>query len=211
MNRIGAVLLLVLISCGRNERQLPPGDGIKIEWTDNLSGDFSFKDSWSYPEGVYINAHGQLSCDGLCPPETDAMKDANGKIYPDSLAAFYSVVDTSHLYHSLRSEAAVHEWAGTHFISVKRAGKDTVICTTQNNAATHSSLHIILAGNRAVPVIRLTSISRTPEEIIPYKAGRMQIDAPMWRKGILKASFDFTFDVEGGMYWRGAIYARVEE
>lgn len=154
---------------------------------------------------------GQLSCDGLCPPETDAMKDANGKIYPDSLAAFYSVVDTSHLYHSLRSEAAVHEWAGTHFISVKRTGKDTVICTTQNNAATHSSLHIILTGNRAVPVIRLTSISRTPEEIIPYKAGRMQIDAPMWRKGILKASFDFTFDVEGGMYWRGAIYARVEE
>ena len=29
-----------------------------------LTGDFSFKDNWSYPEGVYWNEFGQLSCEG---------------------------------------------------------------------------------------------------------------------------------------------------
>ena len=32
---------------------------ITIEWVDNLSGDFSFTNNWSYPEGVYKNEYGQ--------------------------------------------------------------------------------------------------------------------------------------------------------
>ena len=61
---------------------------ILIKWVENLAGDFSFIKKWSYPEGVYKNEYGQLSCDGLCPPEIDAMKDSTGRIYADSLRAF---------------------------------------------------------------------------------------------------------------------------
>ena len=64
---------------------------IQITWADNLLGDFSFKENWEYLEGVYKNEFGQLSCDGFCPPETDQMKDKNGKIFEDSLAAFYQL------------------------------------------------------------------------------------------------------------------------
>ena len=61
---------------------------ISIKWVDNIENDFSFKERWSYPEGVYKNKFGQLSCDGICPPEIDQMKNEEGKIYPDSLKAF---------------------------------------------------------------------------------------------------------------------------
>lgn len=56
---------------------------ISIKWVDNIENDFSFKERWSYPEGVYKNKFGQLSRDGICPPEIDQMKNEEGKIYPD--------------------------------------------------------------------------------------------------------------------------------
>ena len=94
-----AGLISLSLTTGKGET-LKPGT-VQITWVKELSGDFSFKDQWDYPEGVYINTFGQVSCDGFCPPETDAMTDENGRIFDDSLAAFYQLVDTTHLYHSI--------------------------------------------------------------------------------------------------------------
>ena len=61
--------------CGQNTKGPVRTSSIPvlINWVDQLSGDFSFTKIWSYPEGIYKNEYGQISCDGFCPPEIDTM------------------------------------------------------------------------------------------------------------------------------------------
>ena len=209
-------LMLVLISCSltvSNNEKLNLGE-IKINWTDNLSGDFSFKENWSYPEGVYKNEFGQLSCDGLCPPEIDRMKDEKGKIFKDSLVSFYQLVDTTHQFHSIQSEAWSYEWSETHFATATKLNNDTVLCFTQSNVATHSRLNLIITKNKCIPIIELNSITSTEITIYTCKSGKIEIDRDFWEKGILKAKFYFIFDHKENsqkeMYWKGNIYANIE-
>jgi hypothetical protein len=196
-----------------SKKKLNSGE-VPLQWVDNLAGDFSFKDSWSYPEGVYRNEFGQLSCDGICPPETDKMKDENGKIYENSLVSFYKLVDTTHIFHSIASEAWAYEWTGTDYLIAERKNKDTVVCCTENNVATHSSLHLIITKNTVMPTIVLTSIiNENGTKIYTCKSGQMVIDKILWDDGILKATFDFDFyhnEDTNKMYWKGNIYAAIE-
>ena len=106
-----SLLFLIGISCKTVEKESNSTHKIKIEWTENLEGDFSFKEKWNYPEYVYKNRFGQLSCDGDCPIEIDRMKDESGKIYQDSLQAFYKVIDTTHIFHSLKSKNRMYEYS----------------------------------------------------------------------------------------------------
>ena len=187
---------------------------IPITWVDNLKGDFSFAKNWDYPEGVYKNEFGQLSCDGNCPPGIEAMKDENGKIYSDSLRSFYKLVDTTHLYHTIKSEAFTKEWVGTNTISIQKINKDSVICFTHTNVATHSSLYFTLARGKCIATIQLFSISRSKGmKLFTCKSGEIQIDRGLWRKGTLKANFNFIFHTPTGerqaFFWRGKILARI--
>lgn len=211
------ILTLGLISCGltfyKNEK-VRYGE-IKISWIDNLTGDFSFKENWDYLEGVSKNDFGQLSCNGLCPPEIDKMKDVNGKIFEDSLKAFYQLIDTTHQFHSIQSDAWAYEWAGTNFITATRINDDTLVCFTHNNLATHSSLILTITKENCIPKIKLNSIvGKTGTKIYTCKSGQIEIDKKLWVKGILKAKFDFTFHHEENpkkeMYWKGNIYATIE-
>lgn len=209
-------LILGLISCGLsydNNEKVQIGE-IKISWTDNLSGDFSFIESWDYPEGVYKNDFGQLSCDGLCPPEIDRMKDENGKIYKDSLTAFYQLVDTTHQFYSIESDAWTYEWAGTNFVTAIRKNSDTTICYTHNDVATHSSLILTIIKDKCIPTIELNSIIPIGTKIYNCKGGQIKIDKNVWEKGILKANFNFIFDhtenPKKPMYWKGKIYSKVD-
>jgi hypothetical protein len=103
MKIFSVILFIVAISSTQWITAQSTGHKIAIQWTDHLDGDFSFKDNWSYPEGIYRNEFGQLSCDGLCPPEIYEMKDENGRIRDEQLTVFYQLVDTIHQYHSIRS------------------------------------------------------------------------------------------------------------
>jgi len=187
---------------------------ITIQWVDHMEGDFSFKDNWSYPEGIYLNQFGQVSCDGLCPPEIDDMKDDNGKIKAEMLHAFYLLVDTTRQYHSILSEARVYEWAGTDFIQANRISRDTVICSTLNNAATHSSLQMVITDNKVKPTIILTSVKANESSIFTCMDGSIIINRHLWEQGIIQATFHFIFDgvMNDGqqMWWKGLIYAKVE-
>lgn len=202
-----------LVSCGNGRSQNM--HEIRIQWVDNLPGDFSFKDDWSYPEGVYRNEFGQLSCDGFCPPETDAMFDGERRILADSLEPFYNLVDTTHLYHSISSEAWTYEWTGTDFIIIKRIHRDTILCYTMNNAATHSRLHLEITGNTVIPTIELNSITSIGLKIFSCTGGTMTIDRSFWEKGLLKAVFNFDFEdkerPDEPMNWKGKIYAEIED
>jgi hypothetical protein len=210
-------LTIGLISCGLNldkNEKVKSGE-IETRWVDNLTGDFSFTKNWDYPEGVYKNEFGQLSCDGLCPQEIDRMKDENGKIYKDSLTAFYKFVDTTHQFHSIQSDAWTYEWAGTNFVTVTKKNADTTICYTHNNVATHSSLILTITKDKCIPTIELNSVvSSIGKKTYTCKTGRIEIDKNFWEKGILKANFDFVFDhkekPDKPMYWKGKIYANID-
>jgi hypothetical protein len=208
-------LIIGVISCGltldKNEK-VKSGE-IEINWVENLNGDFSFTKNWDYPVGVYKNEFGQLSCDGLCPPEIDRMKDENGKIYEESLTGFYKLVDTTHQFHSIQSDAWTYEWAGTNFVTVAKKNADTTICYTHNNVATHSSLILTIIKDKCIPTIELISVTPTGTKIYKCKGGQIEIDKSLLENGIFKANFDFVFDHTENpnkpMYWKGKIYAKI--
>ncbi len=206
------LLIVGAIACDSTNK-LKPGQ-IPITWQDSIAGDFSFKEQWDYAERVYKNEFGQLSCDGLCPSEIDNMKDENGKIYNDSLQAFYKLIDTTHQSHSIQSDATTYEWTGTDFITIEKHGNDSIVCYTQTNSATHSSLNLIISKNIVTPSISFTSIATTGTETYLCNGGQIAIDQNLWHKGIMKATFNITFNHKKKsnkpMYWKGKIYAKIE-
>lgn len=214
MAKIWICLFLIagFISCGQannKTKRNEPGE-ISITWVDDLPGDFIFTENWDYPEGVYINEFGQLSCDGICPPETEAMKDETGRIFKDSLTAFYNLVDTT-----IQSDARCYEWAGTNFVTARAINSDTTVCFTHNNASTHSSLHLVITQKQCTPTIELNSVAGAGEIIIyPCQSGQIEIDRKLWNKGILKATFNFAFDdkedPDKPLSWEGKIYTKIE-
>ena len=211
MNRFLILMSVLLLWSCKKEKPVQ----VKINWVDSLPGDFSFTKKWEYPEGVYRNEFGQLSCDGICPPEIDAMKDENGKIKPDSLAAFYKVVDTTHLYHTLQSNAWAHEIREANFMTAKKIAKNTIICASDLNIATINTLQLILENNICIPIIELsrTSDAKGRNRYI-CKSGKISIDKESLKKGILKADFNFNFihpqNPSKPMYWKGKIETPVE-
>lgn len=188
---------------------------ININWTDSLVGDFSFTNNWDYPEGVYMNTFGQLSCDGICPIEIENMKAENGQIYKDSLPAFYQLVDTSHLHHTIACDAWCYEWAGTNYVTANKK-KDTIICATLCNAGTHCSLKLTITKNTCLPIIELNSVANNSgHSIYTCNTGKIELDRTLWNKGILKATFSFTFNHQENpskpMFWKGKIVTKIHE
>ncbi len=149
---------------------------VNITWVDKVEGDFSFTDDWSYPMGVYKNQHGQVSCDGLCPPEIDKMKDSTGRIYDKYLKKFYKIIDTTHYYHSIKCEAHTYEFAGTDFITVWRAKGDTVKASTSCHVSTHASLDFKIIGSECIAVIDLNSITNSGSAVFPCLGGYLKIE-----------------------------------
>ncbi|WP_282049773.1 hypothetical protein [Maribacter aquivivus] len=214
-NKLSIILLLLLtaISCKTIEKKTVTHPSIEIEWTTDLKSDFSFKENWSYKEGVYKNSHGQLSCDGSCPAAIDRMKDNTGKIYKDSLQAFYKLIDTTHVYHSLRSENRMYEYSGTDYIEFKKLKNGTIKGESQSNVSTHSNLIIELKNNSCNASVYFNSIRNIGINTFPLKSGTIKIDKALYESGIVKAVFDFEFvntlETDNQLYWKGKIYSNI--
>jgi hypothetical protein len=188
---------------------------IKIQWVDNLNGDFDFRTKWSYPDGIYKNQFGQLSCDGFCPEGTESMKDIEGKIYTDSLTKFYQLVDTTHQFHTILSEAWCYEWAGTDYVTAKLKDENQITCYTHSNSGTRCKLILEIINDTCIPRIELNSISSPGLKTYYCKGGFIKIDKNLWIKGILKAEFHFEFnntdEPDRKMFWKGKIYTMIEK
>jgi len=188
---------------------------IRIKWVDNLNGDFGFITKWSYPEGIFKNKFGQLSCDGICPKGIESMKDSEDKIYADSMPRFYQLVDTTHLFHSISCEAWCYEWAGTDFITAKQKNKNQITCVTHSSSGTHCKLILEIKNDTCIPRIELNSISSLGLKTYYCQGGFIKIDRESWIKGILKAEFDFDFNNTDEpvreMFWKGKIYTMIEK
>ena len=217
--KIGLITIVFLTLIGISFRTIEEeanSDGkIKIEWTENLEGDFSFKNEWRYPEGIYKNQHGQLSCDGICPPEIDGMKDASGKIYDDSLEAFYNIVDTAHMALSLKSENRMYEYSGTDFMEFTKQKDGTIRGFSLMNVSTHSALIIEIQHDHCSVWVDFNSITDLGEHTFPLENGSIKMDQSLFEKGIIKATFDFTFEntlnPNEKLFWKGQIYSRIKD
>lgn len=211
-------LIIFSSPCRGQVAQDPKKDAsepITIKWVDDLLGDFSFTNNWSYPPGVEMKADGKAGCGdgGSCPERCYSMLDRNGIVIKDSAQIFYQLLDTAHQHHSIQCEAWCYEWAGTDFVEVFRDSKDGIFCYTTTGIATHCSLQLEILKNICKATIDLNSI--TPDGCATYYCtdGFIMIDKKLWEKGIMKAEFSFNFeyneDPERPIYWKGKIYAKI--
>lgn len=217
-NSIVFFSLIIFIShlWGQNSKESVKATSIPvlINWINQLPGDFSFTQNWSYPEGIYQNEYGQLSCDGFCPPEIEAMKDSTGRIYEDSLHAYYEIIDTTHQVHSIQCEAWCYEYNGTDFMEVNRTGNDSFHCFTLTGISTHCSLNLDIKHDSCLATIELNCTNQ-PDNVIFYcTKGNISIDKNRWKEGIMKAVFSFDFEnkmrPKKPFYWKGKIYAKIK-
>ncbi|HLP19674.1 MAG TPA: hypothetical protein VK174_05205 [Chitinophagales bacterium] len=189
---------------------------LQITWAKNLPDSFAFSESWSYPNNVELKSDGRAGYFNTgFYPELDQMLDSNGIVIADSAIAFYQTLDTSHQYHSLKSETDCYEWAGSDYIIAQEVSSDSVYCYSLCNAASHCSLEMLLVDNKCYVQISLLSIKGNNGEIyFPCTGGTITIDKNLWKSGKMKAMFDLRFkpDNDGRpTYWRGKILAQISK
>jgi hypothetical protein len=186
---------------------------IAINWVNRLIGNFLFVNDWSYPPGVEMKMDGRAGCadGGFCPERCSSMLDSNGIVLNDSTQIFYQLLDTTHQPHSICCEARCFEWAGTDFIEVFYKSKDSTFCSTAKDIGTHCSLHLEIINDICIASIELNSIIRNMSDTYYCSGGHISIDKKLWKKGIMKAKFNFNFDNKGEskstFFWKGNIYA----
>lgn len=186
---------------------------VDLKWVDSLDADFSFTEEWDYPEGVYVNQWGQLSCDGLCPMEIDRMKDDLGRIYDDSLEVFYTIIDTTHIYRSHSAEVRAYEYFEVNH----------VICSIENGRVRLET--ICDAGNHSWLVIEF---DENPKSVTPHRAfiffnsvrantkvecfnvtvGTVELSKAAWENAVVEMVFDLEFnsgEEKLALMWKGKI------
>lgn len=113
---------------------------------------------------------------------------------------------------TIECDAWCYEWAGTSGMVVKRLSKDTVLCYTLTNEATHCSLVLKITDSLCIPTIELISVARGGNKVYLCEAGTISIDESLWKKKILKADFSFHFKNDENskvIYWKGKICAKI--
>ncbi len=188
-------------------------DKIDLIWEEHLEGDFSFTEQWKYPEYVYRNQWGQLSCDGLCPEESWDMKDSTGRIKEDSLSRFYELVDTTHQYFNVSCETRCYEVLDVHYASCSGTA-DSILCSTHCNMATHSSLSISIVDGEATAWIHFNSITNIEPMFFYCSDGMVTVDQYALKEGVFKAIFDLKFrntlEPEKPLFWKGKMEVPIE-
>jgi len=185
-----------------------PADPISIEWVENINDDFEFTKQWSYKEGVYLNSFGQVSCDGFCPERTDQMKDSYGRVLKDSLTVFYQLVDTTHIFHTLKSTNDNEDKSYVNYITASKVNDSTFTLQTTQNSHIYGGLKILLIHSNCYSEIVV--ISPNPAIGTQYYKlikGHISIELPTFNKGIIKSKFDLTFELDSHEFvnWQGLV------
>jgi len=214
-----SLLFLIGISCKTNKKKTNSENKIKIEWVENLNGDFSFNEKWSYRDGIYRNKNDELRLDtGIISLEFEKtinrMKDETGEIYKDSLTKYYKIIDTTHIFHSIKSVANVYENTVYDHFEFKKMKNGEIKGETINNVSGYSHLHIKLENDYCYAWNDYKSIFDLGNHIFNLKSGRILIDKTLFQKGIIKAEFDFKFkntlEKTKKLSWKGKIYSKIK-
>jgi len=204
------------LSCSSLNKHEEGSKSFAVKWVDSIIGDFSFNKNWSYPLGVEMKKDGNAGCadGGFCPERCYSMLDKDGIVLIDSAEIFYQLLDTTHEYYSLDSEAWSYEWAGTNFIDCTRLGLDSVICFTRTNIGTHCWLQILIVKDEFYATLHLNSIVQGMDTVFYCTDGLINIDSNLWKKNILKSDFNFNFGqatpMHKAQYWKGKTYSIIQ-
>jgi len=97
-------IIPILLSCANSNKEFSSikttdtnGFSIPISWFNELKGDFSFTNNWEYADGIELNDYQQIIC-WKCPPRAQKILDKRRKVPTDSLAVFYSLIDSTRHY-----------------------------------------------------------------------------------------------------------------
>ena len=214
-----SLLFLIGISCKTNKKKTNSENKIKIEWVENLNGDFSFNEKWSYRDGIYRNKNGELRLDtGIISLEFEKtinrMKDETGEIYKDSLTKYYKIIDTTHIFHSIKSEAKVYENTVYDHMEFKKMKNGGIKGETINNVSGYSHLHIKLENEYCYAWNDFKSFRDLGNHIFNLKSGKILIDKSLFQQGIIKAEFEFNFkntlELKKKLSWKGKIYSKIK-
>lgn len=189
---------------------------ITIQWKDTLTGDFSFNSNWSYTEGINKNKSKGFQCVTGCHPRIEKMLNAKGEIMSDSLNAFYSLIDTSHYYHTLYAKVDCYEFVSTQFITCIKNEAGFVNCFTNTSTSNHSSLKFSFTDDKCNASVHLNSSDKTIGfKIFKLQSGALTIERKAFNQNILKANFNFVFynsiDPKKTISWKGVILSPISE
>ena len=193
---------------------------IRIDWTDNLEGDFSFKDKWRYEDATMFSIMGKDSlsiplwgiddelielCEKWAAKEDELEENLKHFLthYPYTLKTNY----TFGVYGEIEQlDFMLAQQINSHRVECQSSGIILIA-----NIAGMAALNLNIVGNLCYPVIGFdeehkgsflqrqgySESSYTPSPfsiILPCKEGSITIDKTYWDEGWLKASFSFVFD-----------------
>jgi hypothetical protein len=214
-------LLLILFgtfswASGQNTALKKNTSEILIQWQDTLPGDFAFSDQWSYTDGILKDANNVFQCVYNCHPRIENMYSIAREIKPDSLPAFYSLIDTTHYDHTFQGNVSSYEFDKTHFITCIKNEAGFINCFTNTNKTNHSNLRFSLINNKCLPTVQLSSSDKNLGfKIFKLQSGKILIDRSAFSQGVLKAKFDFTFintiDPKKPITWKGELLSPINE
>jgi hypothetical protein len=212
----GITLLLILgtLAINFSFQEKPYDVVIPISWFNNLKGNFSFAQEWSFAENVGLNDAQQIACINNCGKQIEAMTDRNGLIKSDSLDAYYKIVDSTRHYHTIQSRCTIDGWKPTNFIKIRKYGDFAIEGHTTTDSTSKCSLCFRISNNQLTAWAYQKQEGRSTK-IIRVNGGKIFLDELAFSKGIFKATFSFTFDKEvnsfKALFWSGKIYARIEK
>lgn len=192
---------------------------VDFSWVSSIDDDFSFTEEWDYVEGIYINQWGQLSCDGFCPMEIDALKDEQGRIYDDSLTKFYSIIDTTHYYFTHQGTVRAYEFGECNYAYVTEVD-GIIYLETEVNIATHTSLQIEFFPDPGSKIpfrayLYYNSIGNMRPKNYDVTHGTVEISSEAIRNGFIQMRFDLEFELDENdtepQTWKGKIIVELPE
>ena len=219
--RISKLLTMVLLSIfseafSQTAAKKSNASEITIQWKDTLTGDFSFSSRWSYTDAIKKSKTNGFQCVTGCHPRIENMQNVKGEILSDSLDAFYSLIDTTHYYHTLNTVVDCYEFDSTQFITCIKNEAGFVNCFTNTNTSNHSSLRFSITNDKCIASVQLNSSNKTIGfKIFKLQSGTLTIEKTAFNQNILKANFNFVFynsiDPKKTISWKGSILSPISE
>ena len=209
-------IIPILLSCVTSNKEFSSikttdtnGFSIPISWFNELKGDFSFTNNWEYADGIELNDYQQIIC-WKCPPRAQKILDKRRKVPTDSLAVFYSLIDSTRHYFSLDSRSTLTNMNNNHFITVKRYGDFTVEGFTKSRDSLNCSLFFRIKDDFINSWVYVKNGNDT--KIYTLKEGKFFTDKKVYENGFLKANFSFVYESENSfkaIFWSGKMYAKI--
>lgn len=161
-----------------------------ISFVDSVHADFSFKDTWRYPFGVYKRDDGVLRCDGFCAPELERFYDTTREIMPQFVDSYYFYVDTSHIpLNNKIIDAWTFGWAGSAFMNYNKK-QDTIELNTMGGAGGYGGFRFVLIKDSLISYSKFNSPQHSVKEkhksVFECTQIKLTMDRGLYANNIIK-------------------------